>query len=259
MKRSLSHHASVSFLACVLFCSAPSLLSQDKPKSAAAAASSLAEEFQALVSEYNQVQKQFMTAYQAAKSDDERRKLKYPNPEEAAPRFLSLAEKKPNDPAALDAVIWVAQNTRSGPAFEKALRIVRENHLQSERLASFCDLLGFTASKEAREILSDILEKNSHREVQGHACLSLALASKENDFAAAEKQFNQVIEKYSDLKHSFGRATLGDMAKAELFERQNLAVGRAAPDVEGEDVDSKKFKLSDYRGKVVLIDFWGDW
>ena len=25
------------------------------------------------------------------------------------------------------------------------------------------------------------------------------------------------------------------------------------------DVDGKEFKLSDYRGKVVLIDFWGHW
>ncbi len=34
---------------------------------------------------------------------------------------------------------------------------------------------------------------------------------------------------------------------------------KAAPDIEGQDVDGQKFKLSDYRGKVVLIDFWGDW
>jgi len=27
----------------------------------------------------------------------------------------------------------------------------------------------------------------------------------------------------------------------------------------GEDIDGKKFKLSDYRGKVVEIVFWGDW
>ena len=31
------------------------------------------------------------------------------------------------------------------------------------------------------------------------------------------------------------------------------------PEIKGEDVDGKSFKLSDYRGKVVVIDFWGDW
>lgn len=35
--------------------------------------------------------------------------------------------------------------------------------------------------------------------------------------------------------------------------------GKAAPEIEGEDVEGKRFKLSDYRGKVVLLDFWGDW
>ncbi|MHC4830376.1 MAG: peroxiredoxin family protein [Planctomycetota bacterium] len=32
-----------------------------------------------------------------------------------------------------------------------------------------------------------------------------------------------------------------------------------APDIEGEDLDGVSFKLSDYRDKVVLLVFWGDW
>jgi hypothetical protein len=36
-------------------------------------------------------------------------------------------------------------------------------------------------------------------------------------------------------------------------------VGQEAPEIEGEDIDGKTFKLSDYRGKVVVLDFWGHW
>jgi hypothetical protein len=36
-------------------------------------------------------------------------------------------------------------------------------------------------------------------------------------------------------------------------------VGQLAKEIEGEDIDGKRFKLSDYRGKVVLLDFWGNW
>jgi thiol-disulfide isomerase/thioredoxin len=32
-----------------------------------------------------------------------------------------------------------------------------------------------------------------------------------------------------------------------------------APEIEGEDLEGRKFKLSDYRGKVVVLDFWADW
>ena len=33
----------------------------------------------------------------------------------------------------------------------------------------------------------------------------------------------------------------------------------SAPEIEGNDLDGVAFKLSDYRGKVVVLDFWGDW
>ncbi|MBL8857631.1 MAG: redoxin domain-containing protein [Planctomycetes bacterium] len=36
-------------------------------------------------------------------------------------------------------------------------------------------------------------------------------------------------------------------------------LGKLAPEISGEDIDGKPFKLSDYRGKVVMLDFWGHW
>lgn len=38
-----------------------------------------------------------------------------------------------------------------------------------------------------------------------------------------------------------------------------INVGQLVPEIEAEDIDAVKFKLSDYRGKVVVLDFWGDW
>lgn len=71
-----------------------------------------------------------------------------------------------------------------------------------------------------------------------------------------DKLAKMCVDKYSDV--SLGRSTVGGEAE-RIMAKANLKVGRVAPDIIGEDLDGVSFKLSDYRGKVVLLDFWGDW
>jgi len=53
--------------------------------------------------------------------------------------------------------------------------------------------------------------------------------------------------------------TYGDMAVAMSFELNNIIPGKLAPEIDGTDADSKRFRLSDYRGKVVLLTFTANW
>jgi len=46
---------------------------------------------------------------------------------------------------------------------------------------------------------------------------------------------------------------LPDVAKAHLDELRRLSVGRPAPEIQGVDLDGKPLRLSDYRGKVVVL------
>lgn len=39
----------------------------------------------------------------------------------------------------------------------------------------------------------------------------------------------------------------------------NVIVGKPAPEIDGVDFDGNPLKLSDYRGKVVALVFWGTW
>jgi hypothetical protein len=130
--------------------------------------------------------------------------------------------------------------------------LLKEHHIESEKLADACQMLAYSRSKENREFLKTVVEKNPHDKAKGAASLALGQMLAESDPQEAEKHFNAVIEKY-------GSKSQKERAKGELFEMHNLAIGKVAPEIEGEDVDSRKFKLSDYRGKVVVIDFWGDW
>lgn len=39
----------------------------------------------------------------------------------------------------------------------------------------------------------------------------------------------------------------------------DIIVGQLAPDFKGVTIDGKELKLSDYKGRVVLLDFWASW
>jgi hypothetical protein len=41
--------------------------------------------------------------------------------------------------------------------------------------------------------------------------------------------------------------------------KDGLEPGDTIPEISGRDLDNIKFNLSDYEGKVVMLDFWGDW
>ena len=56
---------------------------------------------------------------------------------------------------------------------------------------------------------------------------------------------------------AFGELDAGSLASDAG--RARLAIGREAPEIEGNDIDGVPFKLSDYRGKIVVLDFWGNW
>ena len=53
--------------------------------------------------------------------------------------------------------------------------------------------------------------------------------------------------------------TLGELASAKLFRLRNLVPGKQFPELSGTDLRGETLKLSDYRGKVVVVSFWGTW
>jgi len=211
-----------------------------------------AAEYKQLSADFEKAQREFAATYQKT-PEAERKNLKYPDVAVYSKKMIALAEKDPKSPAAADALIWALRHSyydqSVGP---QAITLLKEYHIESEKLGDACQMLAYNNSKENREFLNTVIEKNPHDKVKGAASLGLGQMLASANPTEAEKHLNAVIEKYGDKSQK-------ERAKGELFEMHNLAIGKVAPDIEGEDVDGKRFKLSDYRGKVVAIDFWGDW
>jgi hypothetical protein len=141
--------------------------------------------------------------------------------------------------------------------------------MEPPSVALLCQRLHYTTDSEP--LLRVLYTRGKRDEVRGVACLVLAqvllhgaerLAA--GDAKAADKMcreserlFEEAAEKYADVKTAFD-GPVGRKAKSELFDLRHLSVGKAAPEVTGVDQDGKPFKLSDYKGQVVLLDFWSE-
>lgn len=279
----------VGFLA--LLALLPALRAGDKPEK-----QTPAQQYQTLVKEFETAQKDFQIALKEAKTPQQQQKLfqeKYPRPDKFAPRFMELAEKNPKDPVAVDALAWVVSH--GGGQRAKAVQILLRDHVQSEKMASVCPALAFALDTESSQFLHAVLEKNKHRPAQAQACLALAkqaenrmrLAQRFKDQPDRLKPYERLMGKetveklikakpeelskdaevlYERVAKDFANVAdekgnkLGALAKDKLEALRNpIVVGKPAPEIAAEDTDGKKFKLSDYRGKVVLLDFWGNW
>jgi hypothetical protein len=197
------------------------------------------------------------------------------------PRVVELAAANPKAPEAFEALEWVIVRGRQAaykPWGQAAIKALAEHHADNPRLGRVCYAIGRgyywdEQHEPAREFLRAVAARNPDRAARALASYGLghllsgraeALRHRQRDpastLAEAEKILESVVKDYADVKEPQGRLRpLGQLARAELFEIRHLAIGKVAPDIEGEDLDGRKFKLSDYRGKVVVLDFWGHW
>ncbi len=71
-----------------------------------------------------------------------------------------------------------------------------------------------------------------------------------------------MLDEHAETPVPFGVTSLGKKAGHELTRIKNLPnlkVGRPAPAIVGEDLQGQPLRLEDYRGKVVVVVFWGSW
>ena len=219
-----------------------------------------------LQQEYNKEMKKYYEPYSKAKTEEESSKIHLDpdkNPgKKYLPKFQALAKQAKGTPTGLKSLSMVidllSQSGTNKKEIGNTFDIMVADYSQSPQLEQAImplSYMGYAVGEEkAASILKNVVEKSPHKSVKAAALYSLA----EVTTNTPENQ-PKIKEMLLELQKNFPESRYAKMADGKLFEIENLSVGKVAPDIEGEDQNGEKFKLSDYRGKVVVLDFWGFW
>ncbi len=147
--------------------------------------------------------------------------------------------------------------------------LILNRFANSKEISNFCALFGNGSYSppwawQFEKHLKEILEKNEDRSVKLTASMALAEIAHNSIQRQAEAE-----KRYRDLLVNFDGKTLYRAQSIEeqyrhdailrLESMQYAPIGRLAPEIIGLDIDGQPMKLSEFRGKVVVMSFWATW
>lgn len=190
-----------------------------------------------------------------------------PRPDMAdfAPRFAVGALANAGTNAAVPYLEWLS--SRGGPELARgAVSTLIASHTASPLIGDIAEgihRLGYVVGRDrARELATAIIDHNADDEIK-----AAAYFGRGSNYGVRKGREVVLTDEEEMLKQADIAACVklapGSIsalrAAAPTFEKERLQIGMVSPDITGKDVDGVQFKLSDYRGKVVVLDFWGDW
>jgi hypothetical protein len=238
----------------------PLARAQEKPPDLKTEYDKLSEQFQAARQEYYK-------PYEAAKTDAEAEKI-HLDPEKDPrkaflPKFEDLALRAKGSETGCNCWVWVFSNSYDNPeAMQRAFDAIGGEYVTSPALEGFVQRLGWMGKQvgqaKADALLEKILASSPHDSVRAAVLVTQASGLLQDGQGSAEA-IAAARARLERVQKEFGKTRYAAQAEGMLFEADHLQIGMAAPDFEAVDQDGKPWKLSDYRGKVVVIDFWGYW
>jgi len=178
--------------------------------------------------------------------------------------FREIAYSSDGNETAAEAWVWVV---RCGKDFavedaREAIENLVAAHVDSKAIAGLVRELEYAEGLDpafVEQSLNTIAEKSPAEGVQVAARFAIVNSLIRGGDGPKAKR-DRARELLVGMQASVDEVSLANHnIERALFEVDNLQIGMQAPDFEAVDADGVSFKLSDYRGKVVVVDFWGFW
>jgi hypothetical protein len=138
-------------------------------------------------------------------------------------------------------------------------------HAGSQAIAGLPLALGYGtpawAARSAAAALRRLLGATQDPSVEAYtlASLALILANDPEAGEAGRAESNALLARIetTHAERDFVGMKGSEFARGARFELEHLRIGETAPDFELVDQAGERFSLREYRGRVVLLDFWG--
>jgi thiol-disulfide isomerase/thioredoxin len=191
-------------------------------------------------------------------------------------QFLQLAKGDPTGWPAVQALTYGAQSCdadQSLQTLEEICQLALKHHSESPHITAIVKAMSQQPADAAREFCRRVAEVSPHEMVRVGASVSLGAnliqwlqnpdsieLAKLRDRRAEINAIITNLEKAAKTRESPISGQTGDSLVLVLRQQLDaIRIGLKAPEIEGVDIEGKQFKLSDYLGKTVLLDFFAHW
>jgi hypothetical protein len=161
------------------------------------------------------------------------------------------AERFDSESEALPYVVWILENSGDSKQVAWSIDTLSTNHAhRPELLPAFRAAMSGSRGRHKGKLgtlVDRIIETNKDLEV-----LANAYFTRGTYFSGDPEDLAKVFEIAPE-------SILALRLQSSEFEKTRLQIGMTAPEIEGTGTDGAPIKLSEYRGRVVVLQFWGDW
>ena len=199
------------------------------------------------------------------------------DPLPAVEAALQIATANPVDDLGFLALSFLFYEHRSldGPARQEyqdqVYTLLEEHYIDDLRLNRL--LLGLIrfGGERGVDLVDQVVASSDHRVLRARGAFWSAMerlmevddlnrspAERAEVRAEVTRMAHLVADEYSDVE-VFAGDTGGEAIQPVLYALENLAIGSVLPEAVAQRVGGDEESLSQYRGKVLLLDFWATW